>query len=48
MRDYNRRQVCTTVCSKRRRSFIASISRMTEKKNLGSKRQTLGERDKFS
>lgn len=41
MRDYNRRQVCTTVFSKRRRSFIASISRTTEKKNLGWKRETM-------
>lgn len=41
MRDYNRRQVCTTVYSKRRRSFIASISRMIQNKNLGSNKESV-------
>lgn len=41
MRDYNRRQVCTTVYSKRRRSFIASISRMIKNKNLGSNKESV-------
>lgn len=41
MWDYNRRQVCTTEFSKRRRSFKASISRMVKKKNLWSKRDTM-------
>lgn len=46
MRDYNRRQVCTTVFSKRRRSFIASISGMIEK-NFGSNRKTMRNVDKW-
>lgn len=41
MRDYNGRQVFTTVFSKRRRNFISSISRMILKKNLESKRETM-------
>lgn len=45
VRDYNRRQVCTTVFSNKRRSFIASISRMIEK-NLGSNGETMRNVDK--
>lgn len=41
MRDYNGRQVFTTVFSKRWRNFISSISRMILEKNLESKRETM-------